>query len=295
MRARIAVLLGVLALGLAPGARAQRETRVALGILPTHDASGESQGGTLTRALPEMIFSKLTGTRVEPVFLNPGGTYSPLDEEWYSEYSRLMKVDAVLVTSLVGRARRTGNLEVESFLLNLRTGQKSPKLTATGSINKKDLQRARAFEGAGFFGPNRSFEKLGLGKATRRLAAALATIALDQIGSLVESGTAPVTGSGSGSCDVKMRVRYTEKGSASKSYILILNGREESLGIIDGVVSTRLASGPVVAHVSVKDPPYKVPVQDSYSANTFLDCGRPERTLVLEIGPIGQAFLKWSP
>jgi hypothetical protein len=45
----------------------------------------------------------------------------------------------------------------------------------------------------------------------------------------------------------------------------------------------------------VKDAPYKLVVQRSYAANTYLDCGRPERTLVLEIGPVGEAFLRWRP
>ena len=37
----------------------------------------------------------------------------------------------------------------------------------------------------------------------------------------------------------------------------------------------------------------RTPVQDLYQANTILDCARPERQLMLDIGPVGDALLHW--
>jgi hypothetical protein len=214
-----------------------------------------------------------------------------------------MKVDVVLVTSLVGRARRTGTLRVEGFLLNVRTKARSPKLIATASIDKKVLDPTREsvepgtgyFEGASFFGANRVFDKTRMGKAAHKLADSLAAVVAANAAALADPASTPAARPPSGACDVAVRVRYVEKGSASKNYVLIVNGREESLGTVDGVARMRLPAGKVVTHVSVRDAPYRLPVQDSYSANTVLDCSRPERTLSLEIGPVGEAALRWSP
>jgi hypothetical protein len=268
--------------------------KVSLGIFPTQDTSGESQGITLARALPNMIFERLKASQVQPVFLAPGRAYSPLEEEAYLEYARAAEVNAVLVTRLVSRARRTGLLEVESYVVNL-TGARSPALVVSEPIDKRDLLKALTYDGARFFGQNREFEKQPLGKAAKKLATVIAGSAASQAAHLGEPGSAEVPAASAGTCDIKVRVRYMPKGASSKTYVLIVNGREESLGIVDGVVNVKLSSGPVVLHASVRDAPYKLPVQDSYSANTYLDCGRPERTLALEIGPVGEALLRWQP
>jgi len=291
----LVLCLALVAIPIPPAFAQSTEAKVPVGILPTHDATGESYGGVFTRALPEMIFVELEKSRGQPIFLNPGGAYSPIDEDWYPEYARTMKVDVVLVTSLVGRARRSGTLRVEGFLLNVRTKARSPKLMATASIDKKDLDVAYYFEGASFFGANRVFDKTRMGKAAHKLADSLAAAVVANASALVDGGSVPVATPPSGACDVAVRVRYVEKGSASKNYVLIVNGREESLGTVDGVARMRLPAGKVVTHVSVRDAPYRLPVQDSYSANTVLDCSRPERTLALEIGPVGEAALRWSP
>ncbi|MGH9601716.1 MAG: hypothetical protein ACRD24_04935, partial [Terriglobales bacterium] len=98
-----------------------------------------------------------------------------------------------------------------------------------------------------------------------------------------------------GSCSIQFRVLYVHKKAASKAYQVTLNEREESLGIQDGVAQTSLPNGPVLVQVTVADAPYRLPVQRVYQANTFLDCSRPERTLALEIGGGGEAFLRWKP
>src|SRR5262249_908875 len=145
-----------------------------------------------------------------------------------------------------------------------------------------------------FFGRNREFEK-GLGHAGRRLADTVAKTVAPVAADLVESGSAQPRAVASGTCDVTVRVRYVPNGSSSQNYILVLDKREESLGIKDGIAKVRLDAGPVVMHVSVKDGPYRVPVQDSYSANTYLDCSSSEHTLVLEIGAVGEGLLRWYP
>jgi hypothetical protein len=46
--------------------------------------------------------------------------------------------------------------------------------------------------------------------------------------------------------------------------------------------------------VNVADAPYRLPVQKIYAENTFVDCDKKERSPALEIGPAGEAFLRWQ-
>jgi hypothetical protein len=78
----------------------------------------------------------------------------------------------------------------------------------------------------------------------------------------------------------------------SKVVTILLNDREESQGA--GVVSLNPPAGLLLLVVEVKDSPFKLPVQKTYQANTYHNCGQPERTLALEIGVAGEALLHWE-
>ena len=75
---------------------------------------------------------------------------------------------------------------------------------------------------------------------------------------------------------------------------IIINGQNNSLWTKDGVTTMEnFKAGPMFLQISVADPPYRTPVQDLYQANTILDCAKPERNLALELGPVGDALLRW--
>ncbi|MGH9531399.1 MAG: hypothetical protein ACRD2Q_03345 [Terriglobales bacterium] len=297
--------------------------RIYLGVFPVLDLSGETFGETFAQQLTTMIFNELQDhSGIQPVLLNPGGLYvTPLDD-WIVEYGRAAEVDVVLITSLMRTERpKKGDwiLRVESQLVEMQTGNRSSKLAFSESINKREVRagleygttahEARAIDRQRAQGmapidrmlmgsshaPSREFEKQPLGKAARKMARAAREHVRVEATSMVPkpSGSTPVFAQGT--CPILFRVLYVHKKAASKAYQVTLNEREESLGIQDGVVQTSLPNGPVFVQVSVADAPYRLPVQRVYQASTFLDCSRPERTLALEIGGGGEAFLRWKP
>lgn len=301
MRTRPAALALLLGAGLAlleSGAAPSQPAgpRILIGILPVYDLSGEAHGEVFARHLTFMIFEEIRGTEVEPLLLNPGGAYSPLAEELIPEFARAAGVDIVLVSALPRSQRpRSGDwtLEVQSYLVEPRSGLHSEMATNRMPVKKRDLQAG--VEVGDFYGRTKPFAKQPLGKVARKLARAIRDKVLVVAPSLVRQGTAPNPGGASGSCSVSFQILYPDKRAASKAYDLVVNGREESLEIRDGKVALMLPSGPVVIQAAVRDVPFKLSVQRWYQANTYLDCGRPERTLVLEIGGGGEAFLRWHP
>ena len=95
-----------------------------------------------------------------------------------------------------------------------------------------------------------------------------------------------------GGCKIDFRVPYTSRKATSKLYSMIIDGREESAGVLDGVVPVTVRSGKVMVEVSVRDAPFRLPVQPVYVANTMNDCS--SRALALEIGSAGEALLVWK-
>jgi hypothetical protein len=87
-------------------------------------------------------------------------------------------------------------------------------------------------------------------------------------------------------------VRYIRQKATSKAYAIIVNGREESVGVRDtGVVSLTLESGLNMFEVTLKDGPYRMPVQKEYAINRWIDCSPDERHLTMEVGPVGEALI----
>lgn len=313
--------------------------RLLVGIMPTYDSSGESFGEDFSRYITLMMFQELyPSDKVEPLMLNPGGVYSPLEEEWILDFGRKSNVDAVLVTNVLesDKPKNSSNwaLKMETFIVDLKTGKKGNTRTLTAPISKKDLEAgldagrrsytssiSKVERGMGWApfttagavaggvygsggrralmmyasGPSRTFESQPIGKGARRLAVAAKTQALADTTSLTPGGPSTPPPSGPASCGpIQFRVRYTSKNSSSKVFTILLNDREESQGVHDGVVSLDPPAGPLVLVVEVKDSPFKLPVQKVYQANTYLDCGQPERTLLMEIGGAGEALLRWQ-
>jgi hypothetical protein len=139
---------------------------------------------------------------------------------------------------------------------------------------------------------DRPFEKQPLGKAAKSIAESIRTQTISIAPSVSSSKSAPQPVAKGGPCEETFGVSYGKK--ISTAYDFVVNNRDESLGMVDGLAKFSASSGSVVVRVVVHDPPYRLPVQRLYQASVYLDCGLPNRNLTLEIGPTGEAVLQWK-
>ena len=285
-----------------------------IGIMPVFDISGDSFGQQFAQNLTAMIYEKLDGAPFEVVLLNPGGLYSPLIPESLPEYAQAAGVDTVLVTTLQQTDKpQKGDfiLHVEAKLMDVQTLKEMTPSNYSAKVSHNDalLDAAKGGMDYGSSTSNtlrnsrnlysamvrtngsRPFEKQPLGKAALGMADGIHSQVLSQV--QVAKGEA-VTGVKGGACTVTVKVAYVAKKATSRAYDIIVNGESQSLWTKDGVTTLESAkAGPLFLQLSVADPPYRMPVQELYQANTILDCAKPERQLSLDIGPVGDALLHW--
>jgi hypothetical protein len=283
-----------------------------LGIMPTFDTSGDAFGQQFAQNLTAMVFEKLDGAPFQVLLLNPGGLYNPLlpDTE---EYLQSAGVTTLLVMTLQPTDKpQKGDyvLHVEAKLTDAPSSKDIASSKYSGKISHNDALLDAAKAGVAFgsntsgttrHGSNlisamvrtngsRPFEKQPLGKVALNMAAAIKSQVLAQM----PPGGSGASAVGGGACTVSVRVQYLAKKASSRAYDIIVNGESSSLWTKDGVTTLEnFKSGPMFLQVSVADPPYRMPVQDLYQANTVLDCGKPERQLSLDLGPVGDALLHW--
>jgi hypothetical protein len=284
-----------------------------VGIMPAFDTSGDSFGQQYAQNLTAMVYDKLGGAPFEIVMLNPGGLYSPLIPESMLEYVQSAGVDSVLVMTLLPTEKpQKGDfiLHVEAKLMSaadakeLGTAAYSAKvshndalLDATkagldyGSSTSNTMRQGRnIYSAMTRTNGSRPFEKQPLGKAALGMADGIRNQMLTQI-QAAKSDRVMAAG---GACTMSVNVKYTAKKASSRAFDILVNGENQSLWTKDGVTTLEnVKAGPIFLQISVADPPYRTPVQDLYQSNTVLDCSRPERQLSLEIGPVGDALLKW--
>ncbi len=269
-----------------------------LGIMPVFDASGDATGEIFSQNLTFMLFQELRASNVEPVLLNPGALYNPIYPEWISEFSELAHVSSVLVTTLqpMDKPKKgSWTVNLQAVVMNVSSGKSSPPVTHRFSVDRRDVAVEYGYHSLFFdTGASRPFAKQPLGRGAHEMAREIRA----QVSGAAEylaPGVPPAAASGAGACDVSFKVVYKSKNANSKAYGLVVNGREESLGMKEGVVPlSGLKNGPLVVHVTVNDAPYKLPVQKLYQANDVVNCGSPSRSLALEIGPAGEALLRWQ-
>lgn len=303
MRLLIALLLFFQVAAWAQAPVATGPAKIAVGVMPAYDASGEDYGEIFAENLTQMLFEELQSSGYQPILLNPGGAYTPFDSDLVREFAQIARVDAVLVTTfqLPDKPKR-GNytLKVEAHLLDPQSGKVTPTRSYTDSIRREEAIVEGGYVGLGAAwgfgtGASRKFEKQPLGKRARSFARAIRGQAVDTIPQFATAGTTSVPVIVPGSCKVEFRVVYPRKNAISKSYGLIINGKEESLWLKEGIATVTLPNGPALILVNVADAPYRLPVQRVYAANTFVECGGSEpQQLHLEIGPAGEAFLQWK-
>ena len=300
--------------------------RIVVGILPVSDASFESYGADLANNLTYLIFrSLLENRRIEPALLNPGGNYTPDDEEFIQDFAKQTGVDAVVISKLTEDASTKGSANVrlglETKLIGVAGNKQSPPHNATATITTHEinestrsaLQQAQKFwaaipivqQTAIATGGSQSVGDAGtlfsgmktktpLGKRAAELAASASGDVVAQAPIVSPQGSGQPGPAAGGPCSFKFAVHYKDKHSSSKSYNLIANGHEDLGKIEEGITTLNLPSGLVLLQVELRDVPFRLPAQGLYQMNTNLDCSKGEKNLIMDVGAGGQAVLHWE-
>jgi hypothetical protein len=306
----LAVLIIVLLGCVSQTMRAQQ--RYVIGIMPVYDQSAEELTEFLPNGLAMLLFKHLrASTTMNPVLLSAGGLYDPSSTDWNLEYGRKAHVDALLLARIYKSTRlndRKSRLKYSLQVMNVATGALGPEITndtieiATASLiesfDKKTGAGASAYissKSFGFFRSSEDFEKQPLGKA----AAKLADWTIDQLPAALtaqgtkETGSAAVPAAAT-PCPVVFKVRFVAKHSVAKGYSIFADDQDESSTVSDGVGTFSIPGGPVAFRVEIPDPPYGMPTQKLYQSSTIVTCGGPQKTLNMDVGPAGEAILRWE-
>ena len=62
--------------------------KIIVGVLPVFDASGDVYGEVISQHMTFMLFKELQGPSIQPELLNPGGAYTPLDNDLIREFTK---------------------------------------------------------------------------------------------------------------------------------------------------------------------------------------------------------------
>jgi hypothetical protein len=293
---------------------------VVVGICPFSDDTGTPAGERIATMLPVMFLEKAKSAGFLPVIVNIGPEWIFGENDWPAEVARMGGADVVLVgrvralavsnvkkttdqilnaTDPVVRGRvlltmHTADIVLEATLVDVATGRELATLRAIAEVKGSWLSEATSHVAGGIFHHDTFwFADTPLGQAIGRGAEKLTSDVGQRVSQLATKGIYVAVPTGR-SCRIKVRVVYQAKKRASKMFLLAINGKEESLGIADGVVEQDEPSGPIRLHISVKDPPYRQFVQEDYYANSMLDCSRAENVLFFEIGASGEGVIRWG-
>lgn len=274
-----------------------------LGVLPAFNASGDSFAPVFCQHLTLRLFRDLQNDSVRTVLLNPGGFYTPSDDDFLVDYGRKSGVDFLLITTLLKTIvpeKGSSTITVQTEVLDLNSGTRSGPWKSAAEINRRDTNLDYGtlhmdWGGNFYLGPSRVFEKQPLGKAMVAVAEQVRFVTLQALKQqLVGVWAKRKAESSSGSCDINLKVLYTAKHAASKSYSIFVDGQDESMGLNDGILLLRNRTGAMLLQWRVNDAPYKLPKQDLYQAAAEVDCAKPERQLNIKIGAMGEAILDWQ-
>ncbi len=300
----IILLLSTSVLAASPG-------KVVVGVLPTYDQGGSNYGPEFCQHLTTMIFEELQSSSVQPLLLNPGGLYTATADEYTLDYARKSDVDVALITVLLTTempAKGDFTIKVRSDLVDLKTGASMASWQSTTPISRHEVAH-EAFTTLGdsnsrvgqvrdsmsyFRSSSKPFEKQAIGAAARKIAQDVNAQAVRGAASVTPTKEAQTVAPGGPPCSINFKVGYVTKHASSKSYDLIVNGKDETLDVKDGEVPISVPSGPLLIQLAVHDAPYKVPKQDLYQLNAQLDCSQNHHDLRYEIGQVGEGFVKWQ-
>jgi hypothetical protein len=293
---------------------ASAQKALVVGICPFYDDTGTVAGEKAATMLPVMFIDKAKSAGFVPVIVNPGPENAPTDTRWPVDVARMAGTDAVLVGQVSALATKSGRkasdatlrghvllsshaavLVLSAHLLDTSSGRELAVLSAQETVKGSWFSEAAArftLLGAAFRHESFWFADTHFGQAITRATGVLISGTEKPLSVVRARGDYPTVAAGP-TCRVTVRVIYKTKARSSKMYLLAVNGKEESLGINDGVLEVTEPSGPILIHVTVKDAPYRQPVQSTYYANSFLNCARSENTLAFEIGGSGEGVIRW--
>jgi hypothetical protein len=286
-----------------------------IGIFPVFEQGDSKLGSAFAQHLTTMIYSQLQTAAIPAQLLNPGGLYSGSPDAETLDYARAANVTAVLVTTLLSTEipeKGDFSVRVDGKLVDVASGSELASWESTAPISRHEFltenahtygREAVSHMPGGTYGTSaidiaelsgsgsHPFEKTAVGKAARKIA--------EDMGSQVAHSTPPGAAATAPvavapSCKVDFKVSYIAKHASSKSYDVVVNGKNETLSIVDGKVPLTLNSGPVLVQIAVHDAPYKMPKQDIYQANAQLACAPEQHTLVFQIDQVGEGTLKWQ-
>jgi hypothetical protein len=317
MRSRsIAAVVFLLAWAVCVTAGAQK---LSIGIAPVFDAGGEQFGPVVAQHLTLFAYQDLLESpAAHPSLLSPGGVYSPLDTSWLVDYVHdRTDLDLLLVATLkpvTNPAKERWIIPVELVLLNARSGDQLATWTVSTELNshKTLLEYGQVIAEQGSQGrysqykdtykvtPSRDFEKQPLGKATAHLAKSIRETLEAKLPSLnlpkppapvalVSTSTAPAAAA---TCPVSVHITYGYKHSASHTYLLLINGLDQSLNMKDGVAGFSAPEGEMLLQFSVNDAPYKLQKEPMYQLSTQHNCAL--KTLTVDLGASGDAHSHWE-
>ena len=279
---------------------------VVVGICPFYDDTGTPAGERSGTMLPVMFLEKAKSAGFVPIIVNPGPDITPGDTEWPAEVARMVGADAVLVGQVRSLATRKGkkptddvlrghvllsshaaNLVLSASLVDASNGRELAPLSVEEAVKGSWFSEAIGFHRESFW-----FADTHFGQAITHAAEKLISGIASSLSQVTPHSAYPAVATGR-SCHVTVRVIYKAKDRSSKMYLVAVNGKEESMGIKDGLLELEVPSGPILLHVTVKDAPYRQPVQSTYYANSLVDCSRTDSTLAFEIGGSGEGVLRW--
>jgi hypothetical protein len=286
---------------------AAQEKRFVVGILPTYDSSGQSYGGNLSQLLTGMLYQQFAlDPHFRPVFLNPGGLYDPTSTSYIAEYVQTLDtpLDMVLATNLIEpESPKHGDeiLRLRSMQLDPKSGDAVQTWVSTTPIKDRsamfDLGRTYVptgmYDTGMMFKPNASVQRSPVGKAALELARQSEGMAVQQATKLTPSGIV-VEHPQPPSCRMKLKVNYVEKHAISKSYSCVINEKEESLGIKEGILEVEEPARRLLIQIKLNDVPYKLPKQETYLLDPTLDCSSGHEFLNVNIGSAGEASTSWK-
>ena len=286
---KVARIIAVAGLAMAAFASCQGQgKRVVIGVLPVYDNSGQSLTENLPVNLTYMIYRDLLKNEAyQPILLSPGALYDPESIDTITDYATKAKADAVLISSILPCIKVNNlkcRLQLEVKLVDVATVD----LLRTVAANYVSSNYASFLKGP------EDFEKQPLGKSAVKLVNWTDGYISSTLPTLDVKPTGVEVAGKQTTCDLDVHVRYVTKHSVSKSYTLIVNDKDETTAIKDGVGHFDMPSGPIFLRVQATDPPYGMPIEKLYQTSAYLDCSSPKRDLDLDIGSAGEMITHWQ-
>jgi len=89
-----------------------------------------------------------------------------------------------------------------------------------------------------------------------------------------------------------VHITYAYKHAASHTYLLLVNGLDQSLNMRDGIANFTAPEGEMLLQFSVNDAPYKLQKEPMYQLSTQHNCAT--KSLTVDLGASGDAHAKWE-